>query len=156
MDNAQSHPHRLRMTRQRRVVLDIVTGSQEHPTGDAVHRAARRRLPRISLGTVYRNLELLAEHGLVRRLEGVGRRRRYDGKPAPHYHARCLGCGRIADVWARAPQIAPRARAELSGWRLVEQRVELVGYCPRCASPGQGEPREAAEAERTEGGHPDA
>ncbi len=66
------------MTRQRQVVLEAVRATDAHPTGDEVYRLARRKLPHISLGTVYRNLELLSEAGLIRKLELGGAARRFD------------------------------------------------------------------------------
>ena len=60
------------MTRQRRVILEALRGTTSHPTADEVYEMVRRRLPRISLGTVYRNLEILSGEGLVAKLEMAG------------------------------------------------------------------------------------
>jgi len=79
----------LRITRQRRVILEELQRTKSHPTADELYRKVRRRLPRISLGTVYRNLELLSRSGLIRKLEIGGGKMRFDGIVEPHYHIHC-------------------------------------------------------------------
>ena len=84
----------LRLTGPRRVVLDVVRATETHPTAEWVHRMVRRRLPRVSLGTVYRNLRLLVAEGLVKELPGP--HARFDGNLSEHHHFTCLSCGRIS------------------------------------------------------------
>ncbi|MFC1715463.1 transcriptional repressor, partial [Candidatus Poribacteria bacterium] len=86
------------MTRQRQVILEELRNASFHPTADEVYRRVRKRLPRISLGTVYRNLETLSKAGIVKKLELGGARKRFDGYSEDHYHVRCTGCGRLEDV----------------------------------------------------------
>src|SRR5688500_2570446 len=86
----------LRLTGPRRVVLEVVRGTDSHPTAERVHEMVRRRLPRVSLGTVYRNLRLLVETGLVKELPGP--HARFDGNATDHHHFTCTECGRIVDV----------------------------------------------------------
>src|SRR5882724_3587546 len=86
----------LRLTGPRRVMLDVVRATESHPTAEWVHQMVRRRLPRVSLGTVYRNLRLLVAEGLVNELPGP--HGRFDGNVSDHHHFTCLGCGRITDV----------------------------------------------------------
>jgi len=123
---------KLRMTRQRRVVLEALAGVRTHPTAEEVYRMVRRRLPRISLGTVYRNLELLSERGLIGKLEAGGSRRRFDAEVREHYHVRCLGCGRVEDVSARPVIASRKAVGGESGYEIVGHRLEWVGLCPEC------------------------
>jgi Fur family ferric uptake transcriptional regulator len=120
------------MTRQRRALLDAVQREDRHPTADEVHRAVRRRLPRISLGTVYRNLELLVEQGLLRKLDLGGGQRRFDAKPGPHYHVRCTRCGRVEDVRMRPLPAVERAAARATGYEVTEHHLEFVGRCGEC------------------------
>jgi len=134
------------MTRQRRTILEILGREHWHPSGDEVYRLARRRLPRISLGTVYRNLDLLSEQGLIRRIELGGRQRRFDGRLAPHCHVRCIVCAHIEDVMYRPPVSLGKAAAQLEGWEVSEYMLELMGRCPGCleaashAEPGGSPP----------------
>ncbi len=87
-----------RMTRQRMVILDTLRSMVSHPTADEVYEAVRGILPHISLGTVYRNLEVLTEMGLIMRLDIGGGQRRYDGRAERHYHLRCINCERVVDI----------------------------------------------------------
>jgi len=123
----------LRMTRQREVILGELKKLDSHPTADELYARVRKRLPRISLGTVYRNLDVLSELGVVHKLEFAGKQRRYDGCCEEHYHVRCLGCGRIDDVPAqRSGAILRQIRRKLH-YEIIGHRLEFVGYCPRCA-----------------------
>jgi Fur family ferric uptake transcriptional regulator len=120
------------MTRQRRVILEQLRKVVSHPTADEVYAMVRRRLPRISLGTVYRNLEILAEGGAIRRLDMAGRQRRYDGNLEHHYHVRCVRCGRVGDVVSRPLPELDNAFRGSSDYEIIGHRLELVGLCPRC------------------------
>ncbi|MBW2172694.1 MAG: transcriptional repressor, partial [Deltaproteobacteria bacterium] len=86
------------MTPQRKVILEELRMADSHLTADDVYKMVRARLPRISLGTVYRNLEILSRLGMIHKLELGGMQKRFDGKTQDHYHLRCLRCGRIDDV----------------------------------------------------------
>jgi Fe2+ or Zn2+ uptake regulation protein len=124
----------LRLTRPRRVILDVVRETESHPTAEWVHRMVRRRLPRVSLGTVYRNLRLLVAQGLVKELPGP--HARFDGNLSEHHHCTCLGCGHISDVPGAA--IDPHARAlrgrvsARSGFSVTHHRIEFYGRCAEC------------------------
>ena len=87
-----------RNTRQRKVILEELKKLKCHPTATELYEAARSRIPKISLGTVYRNLELLASNGIIKKLEFSGAEARFDGNTSKHYHARCIHCGRVDDV----------------------------------------------------------
>ncbi len=122
----------LRMTRQRRVVLEEVRRFRSHPTAAEVHRLVRKRLPRISLATVYRNLDVLGRCGLVRKLDLCGTRMRFDGDVRDHYHVRCVHCGRIGDVRVKAAGRIEAAPRDAGGYEIVGHRLEFVGICPSC------------------------
>ncbi len=126
-------PCHIRMTRQRTVILEELKKMSSHPSADELYMAVRRRLPRISLGTVYRNLEILSETGQIQKLETGGSIKRFDGNPHKHYHIRCVACGRIDD----AP-IAPlnQIEDELYGatvYTIIGHRLEFTGLCPSCS-----------------------
>ncbi len=105
-----------------------------HPTAADLYEIVRVRLPKISLGTVYRNLELLAKSGDVRKLDSGGNGARFDPEMHRHHHIRCLECGRVDDVTARTSGDAGTMADKLDGWQVFEQRVEFVGTCPDCLS----------------------
>jgi Fe2+ or Zn2+ uptake regulation protein len=126
----------LRLTQPRRLILDAVRASAAHPSAAVVHARVRRRLPRVSLATVYRNLRLLAARGLLReRAEASGLR--FDGNTAPHDHFTCVVCGRIFDVppQARGAVAAPRV-ASTTGFEVLDHRIEFYGRCAGCRRRG--------------------
>lgn len=122
----------LRVTRQRQVLLDELCKVRTHPTADELYQMARKRLPRISLGTVYRNLELMAENGMIQKLEVGGTQKRFDGNAEPHYHVRCLGCGRVDDLeMALSDDVEALARQQ-TGYSILRHSLEFSGFCPAC------------------------
>jgi Fe2+ or Zn2+ uptake regulation protein len=128
-----------RMTRQRRIILEEIRRNNNHPSAEEIYERVRQKLPRISLGTVYRNLDVLCEWGEIQRLELSGAIKRYDGIPKKHYHIRCVGCNRVDD----AP-IAPLNELEddLYGttvFEIIGHNLEFTGLCPRCSRDREGQ-----------------
>ena len=130
----------LRLTGPRRVVLEVVRGSNAHPTAEAVHQMVRAQLPRVSLGTVYRNLRLLVAQGLVKELPGP--HTRFDCNLSEHHHFICLACGRIADVAGPLTERYSRALmsrvASSGGVSVTHHRIEFYGRCAACRRKGRG------------------
>ncbi len=120
------------MTNQRRKILDTVKKSASHPTAYEVYEEVRKNLPRISLGTVYRNLETLSEKGMIEKIEMSANQRHYDGRTDVHYHIRCLNCGRIDDIPLQALTALEETAARESGYFVAGHALEFVGTCPRC------------------------
>jgi len=120
-----------RKTLQREIILDELMRLGSHPTADELYQQVRRRLPRISLGTVYRNLESLAAQGVIRKLEGVGSQRRFDGNAGFHAHFLCTACGSIEDVMLPL-SFFTRPIEGMQEFDIRGARVELTGICPRC------------------------
>ena len=135
------------MTNQRRVILEELHKVDTHPTADGVYVLVRRRLPRVSLATVYRNLELLSDEDVIQRITAGPGPRRYDGDVAHHHHVRCEGCGCVADVPAGSVKASVRIDDESvckeCGFVVNGHRLDLVGLCARCRR---------ANAKRSKGG----
>jgi Fur family ferric uptake transcriptional regulator len=128
-------PHQQRVTRQRTIILEELRKVVTHPTADELYTVVRQRLPRISLATVYRNLELLAEQKEILKLESAGNSRRFDGDTHSHQHARCQKCGRIADIMTPMP--LPEVRdITLPGFTITAVRLECDGLCDACLPSG--------------------
>ncbi len=128
----------LKLTRQRRVILEALRGTKAHPDAYALWGEVKGALPRVSLATVYRTLGVLTRLGLVREVESPGPFARFDGRLDPHGHITCTDCGRIADV--ELPDISEiSAAAVVDGpFRVTGCRVELLGVCAGCAGRAKG------------------
>lgn len=124
----------LRMTCQRQIILEELAKTKTHPTADEVYQFVRRRLPRISLGTVYRNLDILSRCGRVRKLELGGSQRRFDGNVEAHYHIRCRQCGKMSDVSMEPLTDLEAQAARKSDYRILGHQLEFLGLCPLCQS----------------------
>jgi len=121
-----------RNTRQRQVVLGALKGLTSHPTAAELYEIARARMPKISLGTVYRNLELLAQNGVIQKLQISGAEARFDGNPEQHYHVRCIHCERVDDVHNLPENFVQGQVQSLAGYDIVGFRLEFLGVCPDC------------------------
>ena len=102
------------MTRQRQLVLDIINSSYAHLTAEGVYTEARKKMPKISLGTVYRNLGLLAQNGEIRRIVLENQPDRFDRCLPGHDHIVCPDCGAVRDI-----------PPELSMEKTIERKLKL-------------------------------
>ena len=120
------------MTRARRAILEALEATHCHPTADELHDSLRKSLPRVSLGTVYRNLDVMSRRGLIRTVEGAGEQRRYDAVVRQHDHVRCVRCGRVDDVeHADLGWLEDRLKQE-SGYDVLGHMLVFEGICPEC------------------------
>ena len=121
------------MTKQREIILETLAKRIDHPGADDLYSAVRLRSPKISLGTVYRNLEVLAEAGTINRLYFFGQKR-FDANIAPHHHFYCTTCGKIEDIPLdiEIPSLDPNdnwvKQREITGATLV-----YFGLCSECS-----------------------
>ena len=122
-----------RNTRQRQVVLSTLCEMNSHPTAGELYRLVRDKLPRISLGTVYRNLEILQETGQAVRLAGCnGQEARYDGRTEPHLHFHCRQCQAIFDLATKLPLLDDLLDKTIEGHRTDGYHLILHGTCLDC------------------------
>ena len=120
-----------RATRQRRAVYGALATHADHPTAEELHQEVRRRLPGLSLATVYKNLEVLVRAGAAGRILRADGVWRYDARVDEHDHRRCLGCGRVEDLDRRR---RPGRLFDVPGdrFRVTGYRLEILGYCGAC------------------------
>ncbi len=121
-----------RPSRQRSIVLEELQADASHPTARELYDRVRKRLPRISLGTVYRNLQSLCGCGEAIRLTTPTGESRFDADPAPHDHVRCVRCGCVADVPGPAKKVLLGELDEAAGFGIIGYRLEYLGVCPAC------------------------
>ena len=125
-----------RYSRQRERIYQAVHASREHPSAQMVYDLLREEMPRLSLGTVYRNLHQMAQEGMLQELEGPTAR--FDACLAPHAHIRCTCCGRVMDLSALEEPAPVRSAAE-AGWQVERYSLMLEGICHACAGKDHNE-----------------
>ncbi len=122
----------MRLTTQRQIILEELNKVTSHPTANEVYDMVKRRLPRIGLGTVYRNLELMAENGVIRKLEVGGTQKRFDATTTPHYHIRCIDCNRVDDIAISVQEEINSLAAVSSDYHVLGHHIEFSGICTVC------------------------
>ena len=122
----------LALTRQRKIVLDVVQAGDHHPTAAEVFDAARKKLPGISFATVYNSLRFLKDAGLVREIAFGNGASRYDRETDRHDHALCSACGKLVDFDLPGTVALTRSAARASKFRAESVHLTLVGLCPKC------------------------
>ena len=88
----------MRYSKQRELILETLKGLRSHPTAEEIYELVRASDPEISLATIYRNLNQLAENGMILRISAAGTSDRFDYPRMPHYHFRCTKCGQVSDI----------------------------------------------------------
>jgi len=122
----------LRMTNQRETILKELRRSKQHLTADELYERVKKLLPRISLATVYRNLETLSDAGVIGKLEISGRQKRFDYDVEEHDHIYCQNCNRVDNINLDRSLIGYASIASEKGYTITGYRVEFVGFCPAC------------------------
>lgn len=122
----------VRKSKQREAILKILTEPHSHPTAEQIYEQVRKKIPNISLGTVYRNLKLLHLEGKTLELDFNNGKSRFDGKTQNHYHFRCEQCGRIFDVDEPVHLEIEKRLARKTGFKFHYHRLEFSGLCKEC------------------------
>ncbi len=130
----------MRLTTQRQIILEELGKVKSHPTANEVYDMVRKRLPRIGLGTVYRNLELMADSGIILKLEVGGTQKRFDATIAPHYHIRCTSCGKVDDLDMEVQTTINEAAAIASNYEVLGHHIEFTGICNTCSQTSDDTP----------------
>ena len=131
---AACRAQRVKVTPQRTEILRELASTGEHPDAETVFKRVRRRIPAISLDTVYRTLHLLEDKGVIARVPATNDRARFDANMDRHHHFVCTVCGRISDFYSTALDgfVPPPAVRALGAVETVH--VELRGRCRECRS----------------------
>ena len=125
-------------SRQRDAILKNLSSRLDHPTADMIYRDLREEYPRISLGTVYRNLNLLAELGQIRKIHCEGGTEHYDYDTSDHCHFVCKHCGGVVDLPLETDHQLNALAAETGIGSVECHALVFYGICRSC--------EEAAEA----------
>ena len=120
------------MPQQRKTILEVLKKTDTHPTADEIYDRVKQKLPRISLGTVYRNLEVLSELGEIQILELSGSLKRFDWDPNKHYHIRCTRCDRVENAPLAPMNQLENKLYQATVFEIVGHNLEFIGLCPEC------------------------
>lgn len=129
MSTSETRYHR---SSQREAILGLVRQAKSHPTAEAIYARLKHRYPRLSLGTVYRNLHILVQQGKIREIRFGSGRDRYDGHLEPHYHFICRRCEDLIDL---DMPMRPELEQEASGlgrFSVEGHSVVFQGLCASC------------------------
>jgi Fur family peroxide stress response transcriptional regulator len=124
--------HGITVTHQRQVVYEAVTAAHGHYSPEQIYASVRKRVPSISLATVYNNLRLFVEHGLLREVTPHASTLRVDGNLEPHHHLVCSHCKSVQDIEGDFIDLKRISRQVPAGFDLTHPVVEVFGLCSRC------------------------
>ncbi len=122
----------MRNSKQRETILKIVLASCDHPTAEMIYEKARLEINNISLGTVYRNLNLLSEQGLIRRIKLLDGNDRFDKTTISHSHFICDNCNRVIDIMDENIQDFMSELAKKTDSQINKYEISLRGICSQC------------------------
>lgn len=122
----------VRITPQRHAVLEYLLNAMVHPTADEIYKALEGKFPNMSVATVYNNLRVLKEIGLVRELTYGDSSSRFDCNTSDHYHIICNACGKIVDFHYPSLDEVESLAEQVTGFDVSYHRLELYGKCDDC------------------------
>ncbi len=121
-----------RMTKQRKAILRVLKNTTIHPTADWIYEQVKKEIPNISLGTIYRNLNVLAKNKDIMVLDYGSTYSRYDGNPENHYHFHCKKCEQVFDLELPCFHDLNEKVNEDTNFKAENHRLEFYGFCPDC------------------------
>lgn len=122
------------LTTQRRTMVAELKKLKTHPTAEEFYEVIRRKTPKVSLASVYRNLEVLSKSGLIRKVEAGGTQMRFDGDMSQHCHLRCSNCGRVIDFIPRGAESLDKYLKEMKrlNKNVMDMNIVFMGKCGKC------------------------
>ena len=127
-----------RHSRQRERILELLRNTETHPTANWLYDQLRKEFPDLSMGTVYRNLGILHEQGLIRKIDFGSTFDRFDANIDPHYHFICENCGEIIDLEFPVDGNLNKRVRELTGLKPHRHNVQFYGLCKKCKTQNCG------------------
>ena len=122
----------LAATHQRRIIYDAIVAAPGHYSPEAVYDEVRKQIPAISLATVYKNIRLFVDHGLLREVSPHPSTLRVDGNLEPHHHLVCIRCKSVTDIDGDFIDFARLGRQLPDGFDVANPLVEVFGLCQNC------------------------
>lgn len=128
---------KVRMTPQRHAILEYLFNAYAHPTADEIYKALEGKFPNMSVATVYNNLRVFKDVGLVRELTYGDSSSRFDSVTTDHYHVICESCEKIVDFHYPGLDEVETLAEHVTGFKVKSHRMEIYGVCPECAKKEQ-------------------
>ncbi|RXJ00424.1 transcriptional repressor [Anaerobacillus alkaliphilus] len=123
---------KVRMTPQRHAILEYLYNAHTHPTADEIYKALEGKFPNMSVATVYNNLRVFKDVGLVKELTYGDSSSRFDCITSDHYHVICENCGKIVDFHYPGLDEVETLAEHVTGFKVKSHRMEIYGVCPEC------------------------
>lgn len=120
-----------RNTKQRQLILEVVQMHHDHPDAETIYQDVHKINSHISVGTVYRNLNLLSKQGLIKHIKVPGTDR-YDYQTHSHYHVLCTECGKLVDSPINYDNSVNQEVETKTGFKITKHRMFFEGICPEC------------------------
>nr|WP_162144711.1 peroxide-responsive transcriptional repressor PerR [Peribacillus kribbensis] len=124
----------VRITPQRHAILEYLINSMSHPTADDIYKALEGKFPNMSVATVYNNLRVFREVGLVKELTYGDSSSRFDFVTTEHYHVICEDCGKIVDFHYPGLDEVEHLASHVAGFKVRSHRLEVYGVCGECSA----------------------
>lgn len=123
-----------RNTKQKKIILEVLRKTEIHPTADLLFMMIKKRIPTISFGTVYRNLNFLRDRGKILELTCGRYSCRYDGNIQRHCHFFCIRCKKVFDLNEPVLKDLDERVTKKSGMIVKYHQMGFYGYCRSCKS----------------------
>lgn len=124
---------------QRQTILEDVKERHDHPTAEMIYASVQRKVPNISLGTVYRNLNQLVEHGILKKIATMQGGDRFDYKMEDHAHVHCTVCNQLFDLPYESLHAIDRTIEDETGYHVLSYDIVFCGICHECQKKREGE-----------------
>ncbi len=136
--------HGIAVTHQRQVLYEVMQGMAGHPSPEEIFAEVRKRVPAVSLATVYNNIHIFVENGILREVSLHHGSQRLEMNEREHHHLVCSRCKAITDIAAEGIELIPQHRDLGVGFHVERYSVDVIGLCAACQQTG-------AEVSRVEG-----
>ncbi|MCC0633275.1 MULTISPECIES: Fur family transcriptional regulator [unclassified Clostridioides] len=122
----------MKFSKQRELILNEILNNPVHPTADCLYENLKKDNPSLSLGTVYRNLAQLTEHGFIKKVSIPGNPDRFDGRTENHYHIICEVCGEVYDLESEILSNLKESISEETDIKITSYNISFKGICNNC------------------------
>ncbi len=124
---------RYKRSRQREHIYKLLQNTDKHPTASWIYDQLKPEFSNLSMGTVYRNINILLDQNLIQKIEAGSSFDRYDANTEHHYHFLCNECGAIDDIPVELFETLNEEVSQSTGYRVEGHRLDFYGICPECA-----------------------